>query len=102
MNIYVGNLPFRASSDELQNIFAAHGTVARVTIPVDRETGRSRGFAFVEMPNDAEASEAINSLNGFEFMGRMLKVNEARPVERNGGGGGRGDNRFRERRNQDY
>lgn len=98
MNIYVGNLPFRASSDELQNIFAAHGAVARVTIPVDRETGRSRGFAFVEMPNDAEASVAIKSLNGFEFMGRMLKVNEARPVERNGGG----DNRFHKRRNQDY
>lgn len=100
MNIYVGNLPFRASSDELQNIFAAHGTVARVTIPVDRETGRSRGFAFVEMPNDAEASQAINSLNGQEFLGRMLKVNEARPVERNGGGGG--NRGFRDRRQQEY
>jgi len=98
MNIYVGNLPFRASSDELQNIFAEHGDVARVTIPVDRDTGRSRGFAFVEMPNDSEASKAIENLNGFEFQGRMLKVNEARPVERNGGG--RGEGRSHDRRNQ--
>lgn len=96
MNIYVGNLPFKASPAELENIFAAHGTVGRVTIPTDRETGRSRGFAFVEMPDDNEAKTAIDELNGYELQGRQLKINEARPVEKNGGG--RNDGGFRGRR----
>ena len=93
MNIYVGNLPFRASSDELKNLFAAHGTVARVTIPVDRETGRSRGFAFVEMTEKRDAENAISGLNGAEMNGRALNVNEARPKPQGGGGFGGGGGR---------
>lgn len=92
MKLYVGNLPFSTTESDLQEVFGQHGTVASASIVMDRETGRSRGFAFVEMPNDAEAQAAINALNGQNFNGRDLTVNEARPKpagERGGGGGGR-------------
>ena len=88
MNIYVGNLPFTASEDEVRQAFAAYGTVSSVAIIKDRETGQSRGFAFVEMPNNEEGTAAINNLNGKPLKGRALKVNEARPREESLGGGG--------------
>lgn len=92
-NIYVGNLPFNTTSDDLRDAFAAHGTVTRAQVVTDRETGRSRGFGFVEMSEGGDT--AITALNGKEFQGRTLTVNEARPREdrpRAGGGygGGRG------------
>ncbi len=90
MNIYVGNLPFTASEDEVRQAFAAYGTVSSVAIIKDRETGQSRGFAFVEMPNNDEGTAAINNLNGKPLKGRALKVNEARPREESCGGGGGG------------
>jgi len=79
MNIYVGNLPFSTSSADLEQAFSAHGTVSSANVISDRETGRSRGFGFVEMPNDEEARTAIRELDGAEMDGRRLKVNEARP-----------------------
>lgn len=91
MNIYVGNLPFTASEDEIRQAFAAFGTVASVSMIKDHETGQSRGFAFVEMPNNDEGQAAITNLNGKPMKGRALKINEARPREeggRRGGGGG--------------
>lgn len=88
-NIFVGSLSFRATEEDIRQLFSAFGTVDRVSIPMDRETGRSRGFGFVEMPNDAEADAAISALNGSSHMGRTLNVNEARPKE-GGGFGGRG------------
>ena len=88
-NIYVGNLTWDATSDDLLALFQEHGSVTRAQVISDRETGRSRGFGFVEMSNDAEAQKAIEALNGQDFRGRALTVNEARPREQ-GGGGGRG------------
>ena len=96
-NIYVGNVSFRTTEQDIEALFAAYGQVERVQIVKDRETGQSRGFAFVEMPGDAEADKAIASLNGAELGGRTLTVNEARPREpRTGGGGfgGGGGNRY--------
>jgi RNA recognition motif-containing protein len=90
MNIYVGNLPFTASEDDVRLAFAAYGTVSSVAIIKDRETGQSRGFAFVEMPNSEEGTKAINAMNGTPLKGRALKVNEARPREESFGGGGGG------------
>ena len=88
-NIFVGNLNFNTSEDELRQMFEAHGQVERVSIMTDRETGRSRGFGFVEMTNAEEAERAIAALNGMQLGGRTLNVNEARPKpERTGGGGG--------------
>lgn len=87
-NIYVGNLPFAATEDDLIQLFSQHGQVDRSSIIIDRQTGRSRGFGFVEMPNDNEADAAINALNGADMNGRALVVNEARPRESSGGGGG--------------
>ncbi len=78
MNIYVGNLPFRTTSDDLERLFEEHGTVQSAQVITDRDTGRSRGFGFVEMPDDA-ARKAIEALNGADFEGRPLTVNEARP-----------------------
>jgi cold-inducible RNA-binding protein len=93
-NIFVGNLSFGATEQSVRSLFEAHGTVDRVSIVTDRETGRSRGFGFVEMPNDNEGDNAINSLNGRDIDGRSLNVNEARPKEDRGGyGGGGGGNR---------
>jgi RNA recognition motif-containing protein len=104
MNIYVGNLPFTISEDEIRAAFAAFGQVASVAIIKDKITGRSRGFGFVEMPNAAEAQQAIQEMNGKQLSGRTLVVNQARPREDRpdrgpggfsdrrgpGGGGGRG------------
>lgn len=89
-NIYVGNLPYSTTQDELHQLFAQYGQVARASVVMDRETGRSRGFGFVEMPNDNEAQAAISALAGKHFGGRALVVNVARPREANGvrGGGG--------------
>ncbi len=87
MRIYVGNLPFRTNSEELRDLFAEHGEVQDCVIPVDRDSGRSRGFGFVDM-DDEEARNAITALDGYDLDGRQLRVNEARP--RGGGGGGGG------------
>ena len=82
MNIYVGNLSYGMSEGELRDAFAAFGEVSSVKILMDRETGRSRGFGFVEMPNQSEGEAAVSNLNGKELDGRALRVNEARPRER--------------------
>jgi RNA recognition motif-containing protein len=87
-NIYVGNLVWECTPDDLLALFQEHGAVARAQVITDRETGRSRGFGFVEMENDAEAQKAIEALNGAEFRGRPLTVNEAKPREDRGGGHG--------------
>jgi cold-inducible RNA-binding protein len=87
--IYVGNLNFRTSEQALGDLFAQHGNVANVAIIADRDTGRSRGFAFVEMSDDGEGRAAIEALNGQEIDGRNLTVNEARPRASRGSGGGR-------------
>jgi RNA recognition motif-containing protein len=91
-NIYVGNLVWGISSDDLLALFQGFGEVSQAQVVSDRETGRSRGFGFVVMQNDEEAQKAIEGLNGQDFRGRPLTVNEARPREENrgGGGGGRG------------
>ena len=93
-NIFVGNLDFSVREEAIRSLFEAYGTVERVSIMTDRETGRSRGFAFVEMTNEAEAERAIAALNGTDMSGRALNVNEARPKTDRGprpsGGGGRG------------
>ncbi len=97
MNIYVGNLSFDAGESDVRGLFEAHGQVASVSIIEDKFTGRPRGFAFVEMPTDAEAQAAIAGLNGKDFKGRPLTVNEARPrtEHRGGSGGGSGGGRGR-------
>ncbi len=94
MNIYVGNLPYSTTEDELRSAFGAYGEVSRATVITDKFSGQSKGFGFVEMPSDAEANAAIEALNESEMSGRNLRVNEARPREerpprRDGGGGGR-------------
>lgn len=109
-NIFVGNMAFQTRESEIQALFAPFGQVTRVHIVMDRETGRARGFAFVEMPNDDEAAKAIAALDGKDFGGRNLKVNEARPKNEgsraprgfagpSSGAGGRGKERFS---NEDY
>ena len=87
-NVFVGNMNFQTTEAELRALFEPFGQVTRVHIAMDRETGRARGFAFVEMPNDAEAAKAMSGLDGKEVGGRALKVNEARPKAASGGGGG--------------
>lgn len=89
MNIYVGNLPHEAAEDELREAFEAFGQVTSVNIVKDRYSGYSRGFGFVEMPTRSEAQAAITGLNGKEFKGRTLRVDEARPRTEGGRGGGR-------------
>jgi cold-inducible RNA-binding protein len=113
-NLFVGNMSFQTTEADLRALFESFGQITRVHLAMDRETGRARGFAFVEMPNDAEAAKAIAELDGKEFGGRNLKVNEARPKTEGrgpggpggprgfggkGGGGGRGRDRFS---NEDY
>jgi RNA recognition motif-containing protein len=88
--LYVGNLSFRTTSEELRDAFAAVGTVESASVIEDRDTGRSRGFAFVEMATPEEAAAAIEQFNGKDFGGRNLTVNEAKPRADRGGGGGRG------------
>lgn len=95
-NIFVGNLSFGTTEDTIRSMFESYGTVDRVNIVTDRDTGRARGFAFVEMSVDSEGTAAINGLNGRDLDGRTLNINEARPkTDRgNGGGGGRRENRW--------
>ncbi len=97
MSIYVGNLPFEVNQEDITEVFTEYGTVKRVHVPVDRETGRKRGFAFVEMESATQETSAISALDGAEWMGRELKVNQAREREERGsfsGGGNRGGRRF--------
>jgi RNA recognition motif-containing protein len=114
-SLFVGNMSFQTSEGELRELFAPFGQVTRVHMAMDRETGRARGFAFIEMPNDAEAAAAMTALDGKEVGGRNLKVNEARPKGEGGpprgpktfggpgGGGGRGKGGGRDRfSNEDY
>ena len=89
LNIYVGNLSFDTGDSELQELFTPHGEVGRASVITDRETGRSRGFGFVEMPDDAEAKAGMGAVDGTEVDGRTPKVNEARAREERTGGGGR-------------
>jgi RNA recognition motif-containing protein len=79
VTIYVGNLSFQASEEDVREVFGEYGTVSRVSLPMDRETGRKRGFAFVDLSSDAEEDAAIAELDGAEWMGRELKVNKAKP-----------------------
>ena len=88
--LYVGNLPYSITDGDLQQMFSAHGTVQSAQVIMDRDTGRSKGFGFVEMGTDQEAQAAIQALHGKEIEGRALTVNEARPKTEGGGGGGRG------------
>ena len=87
MSIYVGNLSYQVGEEDLKQVFAEYGTVKKAQLPIDRETGRVRGFGFVEMSSDAEEQAAIAALDGSEWMGRSLKVNKAKPREERGGGG---------------
>ena len=89
MSIYVGNLSYQVAEEDLKEVFAEYGTVKKAQLPIDRETGRVRGFGFIEMSSDAEEEAAIAALDGSEWMGRSLKVNKAKPREDRGGGGGR-------------
>ncbi|MCX5791086.1 MAG: RNA-binding protein [Elusimicrobiota bacterium] len=92
--IYVGGLPFKTTEEEMNALFTTYGAVTSAKLITDRESGQSRGFGFVEMANDAEAVTAMEKLNGSDFGGRKLTINEARPMEaRTGGGGGRGGDR---------
>ena len=94
MSIYVGNLSYEVTQDGLSEIFKEYGTVKRVQLPTDRETGKVRGFGFVEMESEADEAKAIEALDGAEWMGRDLKVNKAKPrEERSSFGGGGGGNR---------
>jgi len=102
MSIYVGNLSYDVTTEDLNAVFAEYGSVQRVNLPTDRETGRVRGFAFVEMSSETEETAAIEALDGAEWMGRDMKVNKAKPRENNrgsygggGGGGGRRNNNSR-------
>jgi cold-inducible RNA-binding protein len=91
--LYVGNLSYNVSSQELEDLFAGHGKVDSATVITDRGTGQSKGFGFVEMSTDDEANAAMTALDGSDFGGRALKVNEARPRPQGGGGGGGGGGR---------
>lgn len=107
-NLYVGNLPHSATEAELRTLFQGHGNVEKVSMVTDRETGRARGFAFVEMTDPAEADKAIAALDGSDLGGRAMKVNEAKPKaerpkgggQKFGGGGGRGRDDYRDHARQ--
>ena len=88
MSVYVGNLSYEVTEEDLNSVFAEYGSVKRVQVPTDRETGRMRGFAFVEMSSETEEAAAIEALDGAEWMGRDLKVNKAKPKENRGSFGG--------------
>jgi cold-inducible RNA-binding protein len=94
-NIFVGNLSFGATEDRVRSLFEAHGTVDRVSIVTDRDTGQARGFGFVEMSDDAQGDSAIAALNGTDLDGRTMNVNEARPKTDRGGSGGGGGGGYR-------
>jgi RNA recognition motif-containing protein len=108
MNIYVANIPWKASEDQLKQLFAEYGDVSSAKIIMDKVTQRSRGFGFIEMSDDSAGRNAINSLNGADFLGKSLVVNEARPREdkpsfrSNGGGGGFRRGGFNRNENSDY
>ena len=103
MNIYVGNLPYQANDQDLEELFAKHGSVDSARVIMDKSTGQSKGFGFVEMPNQSEALDAIKAIGGSDFMGRNLRVNESQPKPqggggyRGGGGGGGGGGGRRDR-----
>ena len=88
MTIYIGNLSFQAEQEDLLDLFSQYGEVAKCSLPLDRETGRKRGFAFVEMANEADEQKAVDDLQNVEWMGRMIRVNKATPRQGGGGGGG--------------
>jgi len=88
MTIYIGNLSFQAEQEDLLDLFSQYGEVKSASLPLDRETGRKRGFGFVEMNSDEDEQKAIDDLQNVEWMGRMIRVNKATPRERSGGGGG--------------
>jgi RNA recognition motif-containing protein len=90
MTIYIGNLSFQAEQEDLLDLFSQYGEVAKCSLPLDRETGRKRGFAFVEMANEADEQKAVDDLQNVEWMGRMIRVNKATPRQGGGGGGGGG------------
>jgi len=90
VSIFVGNLPFRAEQEDIIELFATYGEVSNCSLPLERDTGRKRGFAFVEMADDAAEERAIEALQGTELMGRPLRINKAEPRSGGGGGGGRG------------
>ena len=94
MKIYVGNMPYSTNSEELSELFGQYGRVAEANVIMDRDTGRSKGFGFVDMPNDEEAREAIGALNSSQLSGRTLRVSEARPRTDRGDRGGRGGGRW--------
>lgn len=95
MTIYVGNLSFDAEVEDLQHLFGQYGQLRQCSLPLDRETGRKRGFAFVEMANEADEAKAIEDLQDVEWMGRLIRVNKAEPrTGGGGGGGGRGRSEF--------
>lgn len=101
MSIYVGNLSYQVTEEDINEVFSEYGTVTRVQLPTDRETGRPRGFGFVEMSSEAEETAAIEALDGAEWMGRDLKVNKAKPREErpaSGGGWGGGNRKRNDRR----
>lgn len=98
MSIYVGNLSYEVTESDLNQVFAEYGTVKRIQLPTDRETGRMRGFGFVEMGTEAEETAAIEALDGAEWMGRDLKVNKAKPREERGSSNSWGGNRNNSRR----
>ena len=102
MSIYVGNLSYQVTEEDLKQAFAEYGTVSRVQLPTDRETGRPRGFAFVEMESDTQEQAAIDALDGAEWMGRDLKVNKAKPREEksNSSGGSWGGGNARRNNNR--
>ncbi|MGL6134828.1 MAG: RNA recognition motif domain-containing protein [Prochlorococcaceae cyanobacterium] len=93
MTIYVGNLSFQAEREDIVDLFAQYGEVRQCSLPLDRETGRKRGFAFVELAQEADEQKAIDDLQDVEWMGRMIRVNKATPREGGGGGGGGGGGR---------
>jgi RNA recognition motif-containing protein len=93
VKIYVGNLPFSATEESLRSLFSAHGTVEKIQLITDRDTGKPRGFGFVEMSN-SDASRAMQALNGQDFEGRALRINEAQERQRSGGGGRGGPRRY--------
>ena len=101
-NLYVGNLPHSTTETELRTLFEAHGAVEKITLVTDRDTGRSRGFGFVEMTNASEADKAIAALNGSDLGGRTLTINEAKPKSERPRGGGRGFGGGRGRGRDDY
>ncbi|NET10924.1 MAG: RNA-binding protein [Symploca sp. SIO2B6] len=89
MTVYVGNLSYDVTKEDLQEVFKEYGSVSRVSVPMDRETGRPRGFAFIEMEKEEDEGSAIDALDGAEWMGREMRVNKANPREGGGGGGNR-------------